>query len=673
MQRHRQARSARLASSLVCVASLSGGAALALPAHNLPNIARLGVDCGRVAGDVQQTLTVALKVPDAAALEATIDRLYDPASASYHQWLSDADLERYAPTVGDFEMVRAELQAHGLTIVAADPHRYTLRVRGSAAAVEKAFQTELHQFSYEDHLYQAHTTEAQLTGAAGARVDGVAGLERHAVRPLLRAQALRHDSAAALPGEITGVALSPAAVYTFTTPGALLPVASYRGTVYDTDPGLTVSFTPAQLARHYGLTKLYADGYDGSGETIALVEAYGYASARKDANDAARVFGLPTLTAANFSVIYPEGKPADPGAADQSGWTVEIALDIQSAHAIAPGAKLLVVAAPGPDNEDLIAAIQYVITNRLAHVVSNSWGSDAEILAGAAEENAFNAVLRQGSAAGISIQFASGDDGDGGLGTPVGAVGVPANSPYATAVGGTSLLNDPHGNEDVVTGWGNNAVILAAGGPLDPPTSAGQFLGGAGGGESLYYRKPAWQKGLPGNGRQVPDVAALADPYTGFAIVYTSGGVQYAEGGWGGTSLSSPIFTAIWAIADQYNGAALGQAGPALAHLKPGQITDVVPASPLTAYDVSGLVIDADGAAFYSPTALFAPLLYATTTFPSAIWNLGGGEAAAISFGTDSSLTVTTGWDNVTGFGEPNGLPFIQGVTGRRTGAAVRR
>jgi subtilase family serine protease len=280
-------------------------------------------------------------------------------------------------------------------------------------------------------------------------------------------------------------------------------------------------------------------------------------------------------------------------------------------------------------------------------------------------------VLKLGAAAGISFQFSTGDGGDLGLGTPVGSVGVPSNSPYAVAVGGTSVLNNSSATATVTTGWGNNITYIASFGVLDPPF--GFFNGGAGGGESLFYAKPSWQKGLPGTGRQVPDVSALADPFTGVVVVFTSDGEQVAEAGVGGTSLASPIFTAIWAIADQYNDKPLGFASPLIAGLKAGQIRDVLPTSSLTANNVSGTITDADGTTTYSPASLYDGLLYGNTGFTSAIWNLDSEDAIAISFGTDSSLTVTKGWDNVTGYGEPNGLPFIQGVTGKTKGAAITK
>ena len=333
------------------------------------------------------------------------------------------------------------------------------------------------------------------------------------------------------------------------------------------------------------------------------------------------------------------------------------------------------VASAGQDNEDQIASLQYIITNKLANTVSSSWENDSEIIAGPEEENAFNSVLKLGAAAGISFQFSSGDGGDEGLGTPLGAVGVPSNSPYATAVGGTSVLNNPDSGKRIVTGWGNDLTYVDVAGPVDPPTSESFFYGGAGGGESVFFAKPSWQSALPGSGRQVPDVSALADPFTGFALIATVAGTQYAEAGVGGTSLASPIFTAIWAIADQYNGAPLGHAAEAIAKLKAGQITDVLGTTSLESSNVTGTVYDSSGATFYSAVALFSGAYPAQTQtdFVSALWPIASDEAIAISFGTDSSLTVTPGWDNVTGYGEPNGYPFIQGVTGKTTGAALKK
>jgi subtilase family serine protease len=672
-------------SSLALLVLLTPIIAHALPEHNVPAAVQAATDLGRVNPASELNLSIMLKLHNQDEFDKAVDALYDPESPTYRRWFSARDFARFAPTEAEFASVREELTRHGFTIVSVDPDRFWLRVHGTTAQAEDAFQTEIHTLELNGVRFDAHIRDAQLTGAAGDLVGAVAGLERHQARPQISfAKNFRTgqprfkktlssvETSGGLLSLITGTPLTAATLETYTTPGSSLPLAVYYGTVYDANSNLVVSYTPAQLQSHYGLSSLIKDGYDGAGQTIALVEGYGYAAAEGDANAAAKIFGLPALNSSNFSTIYPEGKPVDPNAADLTGWTPEIALDIQSAHAIAPGAKILVVASAGQDNEDQIASLQYIITNKLANTVSNSWENDAEILSGSAEEKAFTAVLQKGAAAGISFQFSSGDAGDQGLGSPVGAVSVPSNSPYATAVGGTSILNDPAGTDQIVAGWGNNAVFIDSFGPFDPPAEIG-FLGGAGGGSSVYFAKPVWQKNIPGTGRQVPDVAALADPYTGFAIVFTDEGTQYIEAGVGGTSLASPIFTAIWAIADQYNGKPLGFAAPAVSKLLSGEITDVVGTSSLNVSDPSGTIYDTSGATFYSAAGLFSGLLYTQTEFPSAIWPLDSQDALALSFGTDSSLTVTPGWDYVTGFGEPNGLPFIQGVTGKKKGAAIEK
>lgn len=681
----------RTSLAVLALLSLLPLSAFSLAAHNVPNGVAIGTDQGRVDPGKEMNLTIVLTMHNRAEFDKVVDDLYDATSATYHQWLTEKDLEKYAPTPAEFETVMNELVRQGFSVVSSDPQRFWIRVHGTAASVEKAFQTELHEFSYNGRIFQAHIRDAELTGEAGELVDAVCGLERHQSRPQLsyvrnpvtgqqmfkKALKTKIDKDG-FASSLTDAPLTKSVSVSFTTPGESLPTAKYSGLEYLAN-GLTAGFTPSQLQAHYGLTSLIKDGYNGAGQTVAVVEAYGYAEAEADANEAASLFGLPPLTSKNFSIIYPEGKPLNPNAGVLTGWDAEIALDIQSAHAIAPGANIVVVASAGQDNEDQIASLNYIITHKLAYAVSNSWENDDEIVAGPDEEEAFTTVLELGAGKGIAFQFSSGDGGDLGLGTPVGAVGVPSNSPYVTAVGGTSVLNNPYGTTQIVTGWGNNEVFLNDDGVEDP--LVGYFFGGAGGGESQYFKKPSWQSALTGIWREVPDASALADPFTGFAIVLTEDGTQYGFV-YGGTSLASPIFTATWAIADQYNGAPLGQAAPILYRLKAGEITDVVPpAATITKYDVAGSITDSSGTTDYSAAEIFNDAenldgtgnlsLYSQKGFLSAIWPAEASVDVAVSFGTDSSLTVTTGWDNVTGVGEPNGLHFIQGVTGKTTGAPL--
>jgi subtilase family serine protease len=157
----------------------------------------------------------------------------------------------------------------------------------------------------------------------------------------------------------------------------------------------------------------------------------------------------------------------------------------------------------------------------------------------------------------------------------------------------------------------------------------------------------------------VPDVAALADPYTGVPIVLTEDGETFLEVGVGGTSLASPIFTAIFTLATQASGqVGLGQAARIAATLPSNAITDIRPQQVGT--DVAGTIFDANGSTAYSSADIFEGFLFSQQTFTDANWPLDDTDNAIITFGTDSSLTVTQGWDNVTGFGAPNGLNFIK-------------
>jgi subtilase family serine protease len=656
------------ASSVMTLAMLTSPAALAQrSSDNVPQGTHQASDMGRVAPSQELNISVQLQMQNKAAFDRAVAALYDPASPTFHKWMTEEDLAKYAPTKEQSDAVRKELESHGLEILSADEN--TIRARGTATNVEGAFNTQLHEFQRNGKVFRANVVNARLSGAAGDYVAGVAGLESHQAQPRLR-RAInvttkqapptiplsKVQASGGLSSIITDKILAPPSSFVFTTPGASLPVGVYYGNVYNQTATVIPDYTPAQLQSLYGLPTAYKAGFDGTGQTIVLLEAYGYPTIESDANAFNQLTGLPQFTSSNFKIIYPQGPPVSPQAAALTGWDIEIALDVQWAHAIAPGAKILVVAAAGQDTVSFIDAISYITKNKLGYTINDSWEEDTDLVAGPLEEEAYSQVLEVAAAKGISFQFSSGDDGDGGLGSPVGAPGVPSNSPYVTAVGGTSILNKVNGSGYETLGWGGSFVTLNEQGVLDPPV-AQPFFGGSGGGESVYFAKPSWQKSLAGTGRQVPDISALADPYTGVPIVLTSQGVLGVQAGWGGTSLASPIFTAMWAIANQHAGHSLGQAAPYISGLKPGELVDVLPLSSPT--NVAGTIYDSSGATFYSATNLFTGQLYGATGFTSAVINEGDDTDVAIAFGLDSSLTVTKGWDNVTGWGTPNVNTFL--------------
>ncbi len=642
---------------------------------NVPTGIRISKDLGRANPSTAINITVHLQLNDKAAFDQAVNALYDPASPTYHHWMTNADLQKYAPTESQRESVRQELERHGLTVLSTDKFGFSIRAHGTIASVESAFNTEIHQFEYKGRVYRANVQNARLSGGAGDYVSSVAGIESHRVRPLaVRAidpqtqkpfppvPLSAHPSG--FPAGSTTECLSAPATYTLQGSSAL-PVGTYSGTVYSAS-GLICDYLPKELWKVLGLNDVYAAGYNGAGETIVLVEGYGYPTLEHDANAFYQMAGLPPLNSSNFSIVYPEGKPSDPGAGILTGWNFEIALDMDSSHTVAPGANIVVVATNGQDNEDFQNSINYVAENDLGNTVSNSYQEDVDLIAGPDEQISWDDTIEVAAAKGISVNFSSGDYGDEGLGTPLGAPGVPSDSPHATSVGGNSILNDlKNSGSTITTAWGSTIVFLEYDGAVSDPPEAYGFIGGGGGGESVFWPKPSWQQSLPGTGRQTPDVSALADPYTGFPIVLTYEGTEYVYYGVGGTSLACPIFSGFWAIANEKAGQSLGQAAPLIAALPYGGVLDVLPTTDSTPNNVTGTIVDESGSTTYSASELFGSLLEGNTGFTSTIWPaLPGAYIYDFGFGLDSSLTVKHGWDNATGWGTPRGLTFIDAVTG---------
>jgi subtilase family serine protease len=643
---------------------------------SMPRPRGAATDLGRANPGQMTSVIVHLKRPNEALFTKTVDALYDRNSPTFHHWLTDAQLAQFGPTAAQVATVRAELQRNGLTVASIARDGSSIRAVGPLALVSRAFHTDIHQYALNGKIFRTGTRPPALSGQAQAYVSLVSGIESHTVRPMyVRAVNLKTKKPlpsyklskvaelGGLSALITDEILGPKHTFSYTTSGTF-PKAVYKGESYDPDATLVPDYTPKQLENVLGMPAAYKQGLTGAGQTIVLLEGYGYPNMLADANAFAKLTGLPALTAANFGAVYPEGVP-DPQAGYLTGWNVEIALDIDWAHAIAPGAKIMVVATNGQDSQDFEASMQYIIDNHLGNAVSDSWEEDLDLLAGPAEQEPFEDILTDGAAKGISFQFSTGDGGDSGLGTPVGAAGVPSVAPHATAVGGTAIQNVPNEDTFTTTGWGDTLDVVADDGndsPISPADDFLIYLGGGGGGSSVFWPKPAWQRDLPGFYRQTPDISALADPYTGVPIV-TSDPIdgQQLYVGYGGTSLASPIFTAIWAIANQRAGHPLGQASPTIAALKSG-VEDVLP---ITTPFSGSYTASSGNTTKYTAESLFTYLVenegFSNQKVFATVWDQPQYEQSAVfAFGLDSSLSVTPGWDNATGYGTPKGLDFIE-------------
>ena len=328
------------------------------------------------------------------------------------------------------------------------------------------------------------------------------------------------------------------------------------------------------------------------------------------------------------------------------------------AHAIAPGADIVLVIGPNNAN-DLDEAVNYAVVHHLGNTISNSCSS-IEGFGNPAQFIRDNRILESAAVQGIDVNFSSGDFGDFAAIVGFKTVGFPGSSPFATSIGGTSLALNPDNTIAFQTGWGNNLTriadtLLLGSPPVVPPLNLG-FQFGAGGGASLTFAKPSFQSSLPGSVRLVPDISMLADPFTGAEFIETFNG-QLSVGVVGGTSLACPMFSAIMGIASQKAGHGLGQAAQLVYTLPAGAVSDIVAVS--SPNNVTGVI---NGTTIETADDLAAPL-DGTTSYYSALYNSPFSTRwFVITFGTDTSLTTGPGWDNVTGVGTPDGLNFVNAL-----------
>ena len=271
-------------------------------------------------------------------------------------------------------------------------------------------------------------------------------------------------------------------------------------------------YSPAQVRHAYGFDQLGTN--EGAGQTIYIIDAYDDPTIASDLATFNTQFGLPQMDGVGGDPTFTNAKPQGSPRSD-SGWALEISLDVEWAHAIAPLANIVLVEAKSNSNANLFGAVDWAV-GQGAHVVSMSWGGrdssgDANL------DSHFNK-------AGVTFVASAGDTG--------GAVESPSSSPYVLSVGGTSLPLDSSGNRTgPETAWSSG-----------------------GGGPSAYEGIPTYQTnyGITGTGRGTPDVSYDANPNTGFAVYDTT--PYQGQSGWfqvGGTSAGAPEWAALIALADE--------------------------------------------------------------------------------------------------------------------------
>jgi subtilase family serine protease len=658
--------------SLLLVNSILGTARLAysatgqLIANNTPPFVRTAPEIGPA--DPSQTIqiTVWLKVHNREHLDSVAEALYDPSSPQYRAWLSFAQIAtNYGPTAQEANVVKEFLSAHHLSIVLADPNNFFVRAQGSIAQVSATFRVQLNNFKVNGQVVRANTTDPYIEGAAAAFVHLISGLsnQQSEIVPIQRSapsasarsvQSTVTPSTSSLGSFFSSNCFHGAVTEVLTTNGGL-PAATYAGNLYDSTNIGGCGYTPPEIYTAYNLSALYKKGYDGSGQTIVIFEICNTATIKSDANAFSAQFGLPALTSANFSVIeYPIQSPCDYPSVEES-------LDVEWAHAIAPGANITVLVTPNVSDsgfpQDIDIALLYAVSNHLGNVISFSYGLP-EVYFAPADLDQTNLLTQIAAISGVSANFSSGDSGDyTEFGIPA-TVEYPASTQYGTAVGGISLALNSSNAIKWQSGWGTNLNLLDDSGLVsDPPL--GSFSGGSGGGPSAFFSKPGFQNQLPGSFRLLPDISWIADPYTGVVVDTTFNGV-YPPREWfpiGGTSVACPMFSALWAIANQEAGTPLGQAARYVYSMPSSTITDIVPVGSST--NVTGTITNTSGITSYSASDLAQPL-DGTTVFYDALWNvpLNQNLVELVTFGTDTHLQTAPGWDDVTGIGVPKPKAF---------------
>jgi len=372
-------------------------------------------------------------------------------------------------------------------------------------------------------------------------------------------------------------------------------------------------YSPQQIQQAYGYSGLLASGVNGKKQTIVIVDAFHDPYLEHDLKIQDKTFKLPE---ADLDVVAPQGVPAfDPNNQNMDGWVFETTLDVLWAHAMAPGADILLVESKSDSDVDMLAATKWAIDNHAGDVISQSFG-EAEQCASASLLAQEHALFQKAVSEGITLVASTGDSGaaqfncDGTA--PILAVGTPASDPLVTSVGGTTLnADDPAGNYVSETAWTEPLYLC------NPPDA--DDTGCSGGGFSTVYGTPAYQQGL-GPSRGLPDVAFNAGSDGGYLIHCGLCNILFANASpndpkvfftIGGTSAGSPQWAALAADAQQLAGHPLGNINPTLYQLAAADFHDI-------------------------------------TTGTNRVADLGG-----------KGYDARPGWDAVTGLGTPNAANLL--------------
>jgi parallel beta-helix repeat protein len=440
-------------------------------------------------GSVPSSTTIQLElvfsIKNAQQFQACLASIETPQSPNYRHFLNAKTLAPYLPTPGEKSSVVSFLTHAGLRVSdGASP--LVLLLKGTVGTVENTFGVKLGLFEQNSSRFFASTSNPKLPQNFAQITAGIIGLDNYTI---------------ARPAE---------------TPCGLL--------------GLWPD-CPQAVQVGYSMDGLYSSGYNGAGVTVAVADVPGDPDPQGAIDTFDSQYGLQSVT---LNVLYPDGFPGwyDPG------WASETAMDIEAVHSMAPGAGITLLY-----DFDLMNAIDYVATNHIASIVSNSWAYGPESQLPQSFMSSVDTRLMADAAQGLAILFASGDSGS----NPGGSLGTefPASDPNVLSVGATDSWF-------AGCGW----TTCSGYGSEDGASISG-------GGYSGQFAEPSWQTSTVGTepGRGVPDVSILGNApefwvYSTYSDECGTAILGPTAGWFGctGTSLSTPLWAGFLAVAFQIAG-----------------------------------------------------------------------------------------------------------------------
>jgi subtilase family serine protease len=563
-----------------------------------------------------------LELDPSAARQAELDALvaaqHDPHSPLYRQWLTPTDYgARFGASPEEVARVAAWLEGHGFTVEEIPVSNRLIVFSGTAAQVAESFHTRIHRYRVDGTEHIANSLNPRIPVALAGVVGGVVSLHDFRRRSLITTRtALATEALPGLPG---------------------LPSFAKAQPLYTS--GSTHYLFPADWAAIYDLNPVYGAGTAGAGISIAIA-----GRSNIDVSDVAAFRAMAGLAAKNPTVIL---AGADPGLVE--GDRDEATLDVEWGGAVAPAAAVTLVAGESTGTTDGVdLAAEYIVNHALAPVMSTSYGSCEQEM-GAAELAFYNSLWEQAASQGMSSLVASGDSGAAGCyaGSAASGSGTAVNglctSPFATCVGGTEFNEGSNpaqywaatnaANYGTALGYIPEEVWNESG------LNGGIELWASGGGASVVYAQPAWQKAVTGtsaaNGmRAVPDVSVTAAAHDGY-VLYENGSYYVASG----TSAASPSFAGVMAlVVQQQGGTGVGNANPGLYSLLSAARAPFH-ATPSGNNSVPGVTgFTASGAEYNLATGLGS----VDGALLVNAWGAGAGSAAGTDFALTASATAGT-------------------------------